>query len=133
MGSIQMRSSDSKLAAVQRAYDTGHPEVALMILAGKVRTYTRSPKSRPGWQVSDYRNPYPPRTAAVVLVDAYATGKPDGYYVVPIADIRKIIMDDHNAAFPDGVRPVSPEATHAVVTPESVEQYRDAWDFYLAD
>ena len=22
---------------------------------------------------------------------------------------------------------------HAVVTPESVEQYRDAWDFYLAD
>lgn len=104
-----------------------------MILAGKVRAYTRSPKSRPGWQVSDYRSPYPPGTAAVVLVDAYATGKPDGYYVVPITDIRKIIMDDHNAAFPDGVRPVSPEATHAVVTPESVEQYRDAWDFYLAD
>jgi len=104
-----------------------------MILAGKVRAYTRSPKSRPGWQVSDYRNPYPPGTAAVVLVDSYATGRPEGYYVVPIADIRKIIMDDHNAAFPDGVRPVSPEATHAYVTPESVEQYRDAWDFYLAD
>jgi hypothetical protein len=42
-------------------------------------------------------------------------------------------MDDYNAAHPDGVRPVSPEATHAVVTPESVEQYRDAWDFYLVD
>ena len=61
------------------------------------------------------------------------TGRPEGYYVVPIADIRKIVMDDHNAAFPDGVRPVSPEATHAYVTPESVEQYRDAWDFYLAE
>ena len=133
MGSIQMRSSDSKLAAVQRAYDAGHPEVALMILAGKVRTYTRTPKSKPGWQVADYRNPYPSGTAAVVLVDAYATGKPDGYYIVPIADIRKIIMDLHDAAFPDGVRPVNPEATHAVVAPESVEQYRDAWDFYRAD
>jgi hypothetical protein len=104
-----------------------------MILAGKVRTYTRTPKSKPGWQVSDYRNPYPKGTAAVVLVDAYATGKPDGYYIVPIADIRKIIMDDYNAAHPDGVRPVSPASTHAVVTPESVEQYRDAWDFYRAD
>jgi hypothetical protein len=128
-----MRSSDSKLAAVQRAYDAGHPEVALMILAGKVRAYTRSPKSRDGWVVADYLNPYPPGTAAVVLVDAYAAGRPDGYYVVPIADIRKIIMDLFNAAFPDGVRPKNPEATNAVVTPESVEQYRDAWDFYLAD
>jgi hypothetical protein len=128
-----MRSSDSKLAAVQRAYDRGHAAVALMILEGQVRTYTRTPKSKPGWQVADYRNPYPSGTAAVVLVDAYATGKPDGFYIVPIADIRKIIMDDHNAAFPDGVRPVNPESTHAVVTPESVQQYRDAWDFYRAD
>ena len=83
--------------------------------------------------MSDYRNPYPPGTAAVVLVDAYATGQPDGYYIVPIADIREIITDDYNAAHPGGRRPVSPESTHAVVTPESVEQYRDAWDFYLAD
>jgi hypothetical protein len=126
-------SSDSKLAAVQRAYDAGHPEVALMILAGKVRTYTRTPKSKLGWQVSDYRNPYPKGTAAVVLVDAYAADKPEGYYVVPIADIRKIIMDHHNVAYPDGVRPVSPESTHSVVTPASVKQYRDVWDFYLAD
>jgi hypothetical protein len=128
-----MRSSDSKLAAVQRAYDQGHPEVALMILSGKVRTYTRSPKSKPGWQVSDYRKPYPEGTEAVVLVDAYATGKPDGYYIVPIADIRRIITDGYNAAHPDGVRPVSPGATHAVVTPESVKQYRDAWEFYRAN
>ena len=128
-----MRSSDSKLAAVQRAYDAGHPEVALMILAGTVRAYTRSPKSRPGWQVSDYRNPYPKGTEAVVLVDSYATGKPEGYYVVPIADICKIIMDDYNAAHPGGVRPVSPDSTHAYVTVESVEQYADAWDFYRAD
>lgn len=128
-----MRSSDSKLAAVQRAYDAGHPDVALMILAGKVRAYTRSPKSKPGWQVSDYRNPYPPGTAAVILVDAYATGSAEGYYVVPITEIRKIIKDAFDTAFPDGMRPVSPEATHAVVTPESVEQYRDAWDFYLVD
>jgi hypothetical protein len=83
--------------------------------------------------VADYRNPYPKGTAAVVLVDAYATGKPDGYYIVPIADTRKIIMDLFNAAFPDGVRPVSPASTHTVVTPESVEQYRDAWDFYRVD
>src|SRR5438067_277707 len=106
MGSIQMRSSDSKLAAVQRAYDAGHPDVALMILAGKELTYTLTPKSKPGWQVSDYNDPYPGGTAAVVLVDAYATGKPDGYYIVPIAVIRQIIMDGYNAAHPDGVRPV---------------------------
>lgn len=133
MGSIQMRSSDSKLAAVQSAYDAGHPEVALMILGGKVRVYTRTPKSRPGWQVADYRNPYPKGTAAVVLVDAYATGRPDGYYIVPIADICEIIKRDYNAAHPDGWRARNPAATHAVVTPESVEQYRDAWDFYLTD
>jgi hypothetical protein len=126
-----MRSSDSKLAALQRAYDSGHSEVALMILAGKVRTYTRGPGSKPGWQVSDYRNPYPSGTAAVVLVDSFPTGKPEGFYVVPIADIREILMDLFDAAFPDGVRPVSPESTHAVVTPESVKRYRDAWDFYV--
>jgi hypothetical protein len=125
-----MRSSDARLAALQRAYDKGHPEIALAILAGSVRVYTRTPKSRPGWQVSNYRDPYPTGTEAVVLVDAYATGNPEGFYVVPIADISKILLDLFDRTFPDGVRPVSPSSTHAVVTPESVEQYRDAWDLH---
>jgi hypothetical protein len=60
-----------------------------MILADKVRTYIGSPKSKPGWQVADYRNPYPRGTAALVLADASAAGMPDRYYIVPIAEIRR--------------------------------------------
>lgn len=86
---------------------------------------------RPGWQISNYRDPYPKGTEAVVLVDAYATGNPEGFYVVPIAHISKIILELFDKTFPDGVRPVSPSSLHAVVTP-SVEQYRDAWDLHLA-
>jgi hypothetical protein len=125
-----MTNADSKLAALQRAYDRGHPEIALMSLAGSVRIYTRTTKSKPGWQVADYRRPYPRGTAAVVLVDSFATGKPEGFYVVPVAEIAKIIMDAFHAAFPDGVRPISPESTHAVVSPDSVRQHRDRWDFW---
>jgi hypothetical protein len=126
-GRVQVRSSDSKLAALQEAYDAGHPEVALRILGGSVRVYTRSPKSKPGWQVSDYRNPYPEGTEFVVLVDSYRTGRPEGFYVVPVADVEQILADQFRSVFPDGVRPVSPDATHSVVTVDSVSQYRDAW------
>jgi hypothetical protein len=118
---------------LQQAYNCGYPEIALMILGGSVRVYTRSPKSRPGWQVSDYQHPYPDGTAAVVLVDAFATGEPYGYYIVPIDEIKKIIRRLFDEAFPDGLRPVSPESTHAVVSPESVEKYRDKWRFYAAE
>jgi hypothetical protein len=54
----------------------------------------------------------------VVLADAFATGKPDRFYVVPIDDIRQIITDRFDAAFPGGPesRPVSP----APCTPTSL-------------
>jgi hypothetical protein len=132
---IQMRSADTRLAALQQAYDAGHPEIALMILDGTVRVYTRTPKSKPGWQINDYQHPYPAGTAAVVLVDAFATGKPDGFYIVPIDDIRRIITDGFDAAHPGGPasRPVSPGSLHAYVTVESVKPYRDRWRFYSAD
>jgi hypothetical protein len=126
-----VRSSDSKLAAVQAAHDAGHPEVSLMILKGTVRTYTRTPKSPAGWQVSNVFDPYPKGTAAVVLVDAYDVSRPPGFYVVPIEEIREIILARHYHYFPDGKRPVSPDATHGVVTVESVAAYRDAWAFYV--
>jgi len=128
-----MRSEDTRLAALQQAYNCGYPEIALMILGGSVRVYTRSPKSRPGWQVSDYQHPYPDGTAAVVLVDAFATDAPYGYYIVPIDQIKKIIRRLFDEAFPDGQRPVSPGSTHAVVSPESVEEYRDKWQFYAPE
>jgi hypothetical protein len=114
---------------LQQAYNCGYPEIALMILGGSVRVYTRTSKSKPGWQVSDYRHPYPDGTAAVVLVDAFATGKPYRYYIVPIEKIEEIITGLFDAAFPGGQRPVSPQSTHAVVSPESVEKYRDRWRF----
>jgi hypothetical protein len=41
------------------------------------RTATEEPQVQAGWQVSDYQHPYPDGTAAVVLVDAFATGKPE--------------------------------------------------------
>jgi hypothetical protein len=126
-----MRSADTRLAALQQAYDCGYPEIAKRILDGKVRVYTRSPKSRPGWQVSDYQHPYPDGTDAVVLVDAFAADKPYGYYIVPIDEIKEIIFRLYDEAHPGRRRPVSPEATHAVVSPESVEKYRDKW-FYAA-
>ena len=70
----------------------------------------------------------------MVLVDAFTTDKkPDGFYIVPIDEIKQIIQDGFDAAFPDGVRPLSPESTHAVVSPKSVQQYRDKWRFYAAD
>jgi hypothetical protein len=115
------------MAALQEAYDTGHADVALRILGGSVRVYTRSPKSKPGWQVSDYRNPYPEGTEFVVLVDSYRTGRPEGFYVVPVEDVEQILADHFRAVFPSGVRPVSPGSTHSVVTVEQVRQYRDAW------
>jgi hypothetical protein len=125
-----MRSADTTLAALQQAYDCGYPEIALMILQRSVRVYTRSPKSKPGWQVSNYQHPYPGGTAAVVLVDAFDTDKPYRYYIVPIDEIEEIISRTFDEAFPDGQRPLNPESTHAVVTPESVEAYRDKWQFY---
>lgn len=115
------------MAALQEAYDAGHPKVALRILGGSVRVYTRSPKSKPGWQVADYRNPYPEATEFVVLVDSYRTGRPEGFYVVPVADVEQILADHFRASFPSGVRPVSPGSTHSVVTVASVSHYRDAW------
>lgn len=62
-------------------------------------------------------------------MDSFATGKPDGFYILPIAEIEKIIMDAFHAAFSDGVRPISPESTHAAVSPDSVRRYCDRWDF----
>lgn len=47
-----------------------------------------------------------------------------------VAALIKRLFDE---AFPDGQRPVSPESTHAVVSPESVEKYRDKWRFYAAE
>ena len=83
--------------------------------------------------VSNYQHPYPDGTAAVVLVDTFATGKPDGYYIVPIDDIKRILRRLFDEAFPDGKRPVSPGSLNSVVTPRSVEMYRDEWRFYAAD
>jgi hypothetical protein len=130
---VRVRNADTRLAALQQAYNCGYPEIALMILGGSVRVYTRSPRSRPGWQVSDYRHPFPDGTDAVVLVDAFATGEPYRYYIVPIKEIEEIIRGLFDAAFPDGQRPVSPGSTHAVVSPESVEKYRDRWRFHAPE
>lgn len=71
----------------------------------------------------------------MVLVDAFATGKPDGLDVVPIDDIRQIITDGFDASFPGGPesRPITPGSLHAYVRLESVKQYRDRWRFYSAD
>jgi hypothetical protein len=119
-----------QLAALQRAYDSGHPEIALMILAGKVRVYTRDNTPK-GWP-ADYHKPYPQGTAAVVLMDTYPDGEPGAYYIVPIADIRRIITEQFHRDFPGGPdsRPRTPGAGHTIVLPELVQQYRDAWAFY---
>jgi hypothetical protein len=101
-----------QLAALQRAYDSGHPEIALMILAGKVRVYTRDNTPK-GWP-ADYHKPYPQGTAAVVLMDTYPDGEPGAYYIVPIADIRRIITEQFHRDFPGGPdsRPRTPGAGH---------------------
>jgi hypothetical protein len=127
-----VRSTDSKLAALQRAYNLGHQAAALNILGGtEVRVYTRTPKSKPGWQVSDYRRPYPDGTRVAVLVDAYSADEPPKFFVVPTDELGRLLEADIRACFPTGVRPVSPHSTHAVVKPEWVTEYRDAW--HLAD
>jgi hypothetical protein len=122
-----MSLAEVKLAAMQRAYNLGHADVALMILSGKARVYRRTPTEKPGWQVSDYTDPYPKGTLIVVLADCYATGSPEAWYVVPVADLLVILREQFEQSVPSGVRPRNPDSLHSAFKPELVAKYRDAW------
>ena len=139
------RTADSQVAAMRAAVAAGHPEIVFMILGGTARVYTRTPRSRCGWQISDWDKPYPEETAAVILRDVYEG--PEVFYVLPIKAIKAIIYEDGpGGRVSQGIpRPVTPESRHMYIRPERVAGYRawtpamgdpagcrDCWAFYAA-
>lgn len=122
---MHVRSSDSQLTVMREAVAQGHPEIALMILNGSVRVYTRSPKSRPGWQIGDWDRPFPEGTAGVVFLDTYS-GTPK-FFITTADEARKLVADKHP---PGRVRPVNEDSRHCYIPPDQVAEYQDAWEFY---
>jgi hypothetical protein len=127
--SDRTRSSDSRLTVMREAATQGHAEIALMILNGSVRVYTRSPKSRPGWQITDWDKPFPKETAGVVFLDTYSG--PPKFFVTAISEARKLVADQKRDA--PSPRPVTAGARHTCITPEQVAEYQNAWEFYRPD
>jgi hypothetical protein len=123
---MQVRSSDSQLTVMREAATQGHAEIALMILNGSVRVYTRSPKSRYGWQIKDWDKPFPEGTAGVVFLDTYS-GTPK-FFVTAITEARKLVADQQGDA--ESPRPVTPSSRHCYITPDQVADYQNAWEFY---
>jgi hypothetical protein len=138
------RTADSQIAAMRAALSAGHPEIVFMILDGTARVYTRTPRSKCGWQISDWDRPYPEGTAAVILRDVY--DGPEVFYVLPIKAIKTIIRKDGpGVGLARDPRPVTPESRHMYIRPERVASYRawtpamgdpagyrDCWAFYAA-
>ena len=125
---MQVRSSDSQLTVMREAVAQGHAEIALMILNGSVRVYTRSPKSRYGWQINDWDRPFPEGTAGVVFLDTYS--RTPKFFVTAISDARKLVADHQGDA--QSRRPVNPSSRHCCITPDQVAEYQNAWEFYRA-
>jgi hypothetical protein len=123
---MHVRSSDSQLTAMRQAAAQGHAEIALMILNGSVRVYTRSPKSRRGWQINDWDKPFPEGTAGVVFLDTYS-GSPK-FFATSISEARQLVADQQ--AKVQMPRPVTEGSRHCYITPDQVADYQDAWDFY---
>jgi hypothetical protein len=130
-----MSLEEVRLAAIQRAYDLGHADVALMILSGKANVRRRTTKEPHGWQLNIVK-PAPKAAQIVILADCYATGKPEAFYVVPVADLKVILRRRFDHYFPNG-RPRTPDSEHSALEPEVVADYRDAWggaeEQWLAD
>jgi hypothetical protein len=124
MVTMQVRSADSKLAAMREANSQGHADVALMILTGAVRVYTRSPKSRPGWQIADWDRPFPADTAGIVFLDTY-DGEPR-FYITTISEAQNIVGAQVHSG-----RPENPESRHCYIPPELLADYENQWVFYL--
>jgi len=125
MITMQVRSSDSQLTVMREAAREGHAEVAMMILTGAVRVYTRSPRSRPGWQISNWERPFPDGTAGVVYLDTY-DGTPR-FFILTARKARDVIAA---LVEPDRVRPENPESRHCYIRRELLTDFEGKWEFY---
>ena len=113
------RHSDVVLAVLRAAHADGLDKLVGMILHGTARVYTRTPKSRPGWQVADWDRPVPEGTRTVVLVDAYETPATLG---LPAEG-----LPGHHRRKDRPPRPHSPESRHTVVTRSDVSERMGHW------
>jgi hypothetical protein len=64
-----------------------------------------------------------------VLVVVGERGEPDQFYVLPMRTLQRQLVANHRAWLKKhgGVRPKNPKSTHAALSVEQVEQYRDNW------
>lgn len=115
----RMRHADAQILAMKAAREHGQDELALMILDGTARVYTRTSKSRPGWQVADWDRPVPEGTEIVILVDAF--DGPPAFSLMPAEQYRALVAGKKHP------RPRSPEARHCIITPDEAAQWLDAW------
>ena len=108
------------LLAMKAAHGAGRDDLALGMLNGWVRTYTRSARSKPGWQISDWDAPVPAGTGLAVYVDT--TGTEPAFYVIPVGQLKEMMRGKQH-----GPRPVTPDSHHCVLTVDDLEPYQDGW------
>jgi hypothetical protein len=70
----------STLLALRAAHAAGRDDLALMLLNGRCRAYSRTIKSKPGFQIGDWNQPVPDGTRVAVYVDTF--GRQPVFYVV---------------------------------------------------
>jgi hypothetical protein len=111
----------TQLLAMKAAHDAGRDDLTLGMLDGWVRAYTRSSRSKPGWQISDWDSPVPAATSLAVYVDT--TGTEPAFYVIPARALNEIMCGKRRP----GPRPVTPDSRHCVLTVDDLAPYRDGW------
>ena len=121
MASTRMRHSDALILAMKAAHAHGQDDLALMVLDGTARVYTRTSKSRPGWQVADWDRPVPDGTEVVILLDVYDPKTPPKFSLVPVAAYRELIDSKRHP------RAQNEESRHCYVTPEDAKDWANDW------
>lgn len=119
----RMRHADAVILAMKAARANNQDQLALEILDGTaVRVYTRTSKSRPGWQFHWNRpGPVPEGTEIVILMDAYDTNAAPKFSLVPVKQFRDIVAPKRHT------RPLSPDSDHCYVTPDDAEEWLNYW------
>lgn len=121
MTSARMRHSDAQNLTMKAAHEHGQDELARMILDGTARVYTRTSKSRPGWQVSDWDRPVPDGTEIVVLLDVYDPSIPPKFSLIPADVYANLISTKRHP------RARNPESRHCYVTPDDAKEWLNFW------
>jgi hypothetical protein len=113
----------STMLAMKAAHDAGRDDLALMLLSGRCRAYSRTIKSKPGFQIGDWNQPVPDKTMIAVYVDTF--GRQPMFYVIPVPALKKIIRKVRRSG--NSPRPVTPKSRHCYLTRADLAAFEDAW------